>query len=279
MNGNVRVRHEADERIAGFVNDRAKIQRHALSRAGRERKLERLERHVGRVVVRLAADAQFTFEFRRRGNVHEISHLGHRPGGNGQHHGAGEIQCARFAARLEFAQTQLAARGERGVVDEIRWVIQRDAGNVLPELDEFALQFRDVRPRREVARVQLMLLAQRRRHADGLAAVRARRHDARRTERDVRRADDATGEKKIFYVAAVKAAIRDLIDAFGMPLLAAGFFAEHAVARMQINRPAAERNGVGMLALLDQVLLDDHVVALEAAAFAFAGNRADPFEC
>ena len=63
-----------------------------------------------------------------------------------------------------------------------------------------------------------------------------------------------------------------------MPLLAAGLRAEYPVTWMQINRPAAERNCVGVAALFHQILLRDHHIALEAAALAFAGNRADPFE-
>ena len=47
---------------------------------------------------------------------------------------------------------------------------------------------------------------------------------------------------------------------------------------MEIERPATDGDGIGVLALLDHVLLDEDVIALEAAALAFARDGADPFE-
>ena len=63
-----------------------------------------------------------------------------------------------------------------------------------------------------------------------------------------------------------------------MPLVAAGPLAVDAVGRMQVDRPAAEGDRVVEVALLDDVLLGEHVVALEAAALAFAGDVADPLQ-
>lgn len=47
---------------------------------------------------------------------------------------------------------------------------------------------------------------------------------------------------------------------------------------MKIDGPAAEGNGVGLRALLDEVALRNHEISLEAAALAFTGNGADPLE-
>ena len=63
-----------------------------------------------------------------------------------------------------------------------------------------------------------------------------------------------------------------------MPLGAGGEFAIDAVGGMEIDGPAAERDGVGVGALFHHVLLPEDVVAFKAAALAFSGNRADPFE-
>ncbi len=64
-----------------------------------------------------------------------------------------------------------------------------------------------------------------------------------------------------------------------MPLGAAGLGAEDAIDGVEIDGPAAEGDCVGMGSLFDDVLLNEHEVALEASAFAFAGDGADPFEC
>jgi hypothetical protein len=47
---------------------------------------------------------------------------------------------------------------------------------------------------------------------------------------------------------------------------------------MQVNGPAAEGDGVGVLAAFDEVALGEHVRSLEATALAFAGDEANPFE-
>ena len=73
-------------------------------------------------------------------------------------------------------------------------------------------------------------------------------------------------------------AIRNLIDALGVPLGAAGLRAVNAVRGMQINGPAAEGDRVRVAALFDDVLLREDQIALEATALALAGDRADPFE-
>ena len=93
--------------------------------------------------------------------------------------------------------------------------------------------------------------------ADRLAAVGAGGHDAGAGEGDVGGADDAAGEHQVGDVAAVHAAPRDLIDALGVPLGAAGLGAENAVHRVEVDGPAAEGDGVGVDALFDDVLLDE----------------------
>lgn len=64
-----------------------------------------------------------------------------------------------------------------------------------------------------------------------------------------------------------------------MPLLATRLRAVNTITWMQINRPAAERHRVVVLPLFHDVYLREHMIALKPAALAFAGNRADPFEC
>ena len=84
--------------------------------------------------------------------------------------------------------------------------------------------------------------------------------------------------KRFLMLRLYMAAVGNLVDALGVPLGAAGERAVDAVGRMQIDRPAAEGNGVGVRALLDDVLLGEHVVAFEATALALAGDGADPFQ-
>ena len=57
-----------------------------------------------------------------------------------------------------------------------------------------------------------------------------------------------------------------------MELAAAVMFAIDAVRRVQVDRPAAVAHRVVVVALLDDVLLAQQMVADKAAALAFAGN-------
>ncbi len=91
-------------------------------------------------------------------------------------------------------------------------------------------------------------------------------------------ADDPAGQEEVADVAAVETAVRDLVDALGVPLVTAGPFAVDAVGRVQVDGPAAKGDGIVEVALLDDVLLGEHVGALEAAALALAGNVADPLQ-
>ena len=73
------------------------------------------------------------------------------------------------------------------------------------------------------------------------------------------------------------AAIGNGVDAFGMPLRA-GFllFAKHAVGWMQVERPSAKGNCIGLHALFDDVLLGKHVITHEPSALSFARNGTCP---
>ena len=62
-----------------------------------------------------------------------------------------------------------------------------------------------------------------------------------------------SGEEQVADVAAVQAAVRDLVDALGVPLGAAGLLAVDAVGRVQVDGPAAVGDGVGVRPLLDDV--------------------------
>ncbi len=114
--------------------------------------------------------------------------------------------------------------------------------------------------------------------ADGLADMRAGRHDAAGGEGDVARADDAAGEEQVGEVAAVEAAVGNRVNPFGVPLGATGLRAEHSLGRVHVDGPAAERHRVLMRALLDDVVLREDVIALEAPALALAGDHAHPLE-
>ncbi|MNE37802.1 hypothetical protein D3C80_1316710 [compost metagenome] len=61
-----------------------------------------------------------------------------------------------------------------------------------------------------------------------------------------------------------------------MKLSAAVVGTVNTVRWMQINRPAAVRNRVVVIALLNDILLAKNMIANKAAAFAFSGNGANP---
>ena len=94
----------------------------------------------------------------------------------------------------------------------------------------------------------------------------------------MRNTDDASSQKEVIDIATVQAAIRNLIDAAAVPLVAAGFFAENAIRRVKVHRPAAMRYGIRMQPLLDHVALREHIIAFKTSAFALAGDMADPFK-
>ena len=58
------------------------------------------------------------------------------------------------------------------------------------------------------------------------------------------------GDEQIANILAVLRSVRDLVDAFCVPLIAARAFAENAISRMQVDGPAAEGYGIVMLPLL-----------------------------
>jgi len=64
-------------------------------------------------------------------------------------------------------------------------------------------------------------------------------HDPSGSEGDVTRADDPSGEEEVLDVAAVVAAVRDAVDAFRVPLGAAGFIRVDSVGWVEVNGPSA----------------------------------------
>ena len=91
-------------------------------------------------------------------------------------------------------------------------------------------------------------------------------------------ADDTASDEEVVRIGRHQTAVGNLVDALAVPLVAGAPCAVNAVGGVQVDRPAAERNGVVVLVLFDDVLLGQHVVALEPPAFAFAGEKPDPFE-
>ncbi|MNW49970.1 hypothetical protein D3C74_274070 [compost metagenome] len=61
-------------------------------------------------------------------------------------------------------------------------------------------------------------------------------------------------------------------------MLRAAFLGVHPLRRMQVDRPAAERDPVLERLLRQNVVLGQRVVAEKAAVFPLAGDRADPFQ-
>ena len=139
---------------------------------------------------------------------------------------------------------------------QIIGIIEADSGNELARPQQVPLEFAVRGVTVKSARLQAVPQAQCRRDAHRLSAVGARRHRrASSRKRTCGCADDPAGQEQVGDVPAVQAAVRNLVDALGMPLRAAGLRAEHAVGRVQVDRPAAERHGIRMLPLLDDVLL------------------------
>ena len=68
-------------------------------------------------------------------------------------------------------------------------------------------------------------------------------------------ADDAASDEEVVYVGRHQTAVRNLIDALAVPLVAGPSCAVNAVGGVKVDRPAAERNGVVLFMLFDYVLL------------------------
>ncbi|CCJ99418.1 FIG00553423: hypothetical protein [Cronobacter malonaticus 507] len=131
------------------------------------------------------------------------------------------------------------------------------------------------RPR---ARRDALLMAERGRPADHFAQQPAGAHHAGAAESHMRGGDKPPGQEQVIQRAAVEAAPGDGIGAFAMKLTAAVMRAVDAVRRVQVNRPAAVGHRVVMVALLDNILLAEQVIAHKPAALTLAGNGADPFD-
>src|SRR3546814_12325993 len=76
----------------------------------------------------------------------------------------------------------------------------------------------------------------------------------------------------------VQATQRNLINPLGMPLIAARFFAEHSISRMQIHRPSAISDRVSMFTLFYHIPLGKHVIAFKTTAFPLSRNGTHPFQ-
>ncbi|MNI30170.1 hypothetical protein D3C73_840050 [compost metagenome] len=130
----------------------------------------------------------------------------------------------------------------------------------------------------QLARRDAQAAAQRRPGAGGFADDGAGRHYARRAEGDVGGADIAPGHQHIPHIRGIQGAEGDVIHPVCMHMLRAAGFGVHPLRGMEIDRPAAKRHAVRELTLGDNVILVQHVVADEPPVFAFAGQRADPFQ-
>ena len=233
---------------------------------------------VGGEVVRFAGAAEFHGE----GGCdlgHQIEAENRtRSRGQGKHHGPAAVELEQVVVGLDGVKFQLGTGADGRRCREIGWVRDLAAWEELSAAVEPQLEFAQLRAGREIARAQTQLAAQGCGDAYGLAACSASGHDTRRAERHVRRADDASGEEEVGDVLAVVAAVGDAVNAFRVPLRAAGKLGINAIRRMQIHGPTAVGENVFEVGLLDKVLLADHVVALEAAALALARNSTDPLE-
>ena len=92
-------------------------------------------------------------------------------------------------------------------------------------------------------------------------------------------ADVASGEEEILDVSRVEAAIGNLVGRVETYRDVGRRRACEAVGIVVVERPAAVCDGVVELAAFDDVALRENQVADAAAALAFAGEEAQPFEC
>lgn len=130
----------------------------------------------------------------------------------------------------------------------------------------------------ELSRGESLGDAQGRGGARGLAERRAGGHDTGGSEGDVGGGDVAPGEVQVRDVRRVQGAQRDVEDAVRVLLARSGLVGVHALDGVEVDGPAAEGDPVLELALLEDVLLGEDVVAEEAAVLALAGEAADPFQ-
>ena len=94
----------------------------------------------------------------------------------------------------------------------------------------------------------------------------------------MRGSDDASGQKKVVDIPAVHATIRDLIAPLAVPLVTPGLLKENPLRRMQVDRPATERQGIVMIPLLDDILLYQDIIALNSPTLPFTGVMSHPFQ-
>ena len=86
------------------------------------------------------------------------------------------------------------------------------------------------------------------------------RHDPRRAESNMGRANIAAREHQIVNIDGVQRTERNMVDAVRIQMLRAAFRRIHALRRMQINRPAAKSDAVFEGLLRDNIVLIQHVV-------------------
>lgn len=206
-------------------------------------------------------DPEFGDEFGGSGDVEGKRDGGHRARGNGQEHGPSVGERKTVETGGEFGKLIRGRRGECGARDEVGGVVERDAGDKLAGAEEAALQFGHACRGDEIAWDETVAPTEGSGETDGLAAVGAGGHDAGGAERDVGRAGDTASEEEIGEVARVEAAIGNQENAFRVPLLATGLWAVDAGGRVEVDRPTAEGNGVGLGALLDEVALGNHKIS------------------
>ena len=278
MGVDLRVGHQAIEEILILVHAEVEAGRDSLVGPGLQLDFPRAEGHVGREVADALAGAQFEAQRGRLVHVDHEVHLRRRAGLHRQHLRERALQLLQRPVIRQALEAVLAAGADARPPHEVLVILQAQAGDVLAGAHQVSLQPRHVPRLADVARQQAMFKAVRGGHADRLGRVGQGQHDARGAESHVRDAHDAAADEEIVDVARVERAVGDLVDALGVPLVAARPLAEDAVGRVQVDRPAAEGDGVRMLPLFDDVLLNHHRVALEAAAFALAGDVPHPLQ-
>ncbi len=143
---------------------------------------------------------------------------------------------------------------------------------------QMLLQLADALARGQLTRRECLTMANRRRAAHHFAEQPAGTHHAGAAERDMRGGDKPPGQEEIFERAAVEAAPGNGVGAFAVKLAAAVVGTVNAVRRVQINRPAAVGHGVVVVALFDNILLAEQIIAHKPAAFALTGDGADPLD-
>ncbi|MNZ68046.1 hypothetical protein D3C78_863060 [compost metagenome] len=123
---------------------------------------------------------------------------------------------------------------------------------------------------------QVMRMAQRSGATNDFTEQPAGTHHAGAAEGNVRSRNQSACQEQIIQRAAIQRAKRDGVRAFAVKLSAAVVGAVNTVRRVQVNRPAAVRNRIIVIALLDDVLLAKNMIANKTAAFSFSGDGTDP---